>query len=227
MNKRQSASNRKPVNNTNHREKSKKLSPEQIEKRKRMARKKRLLEIREKKKQQRKRKKILNIIFSSIYYGLMLVIAVSCIIFFLSHSFRVVSGESMEPTLHSGDRLVIAKPEKVERFSLITFDAHESNKEYVKRVIGLPGDGLMIGTNTVSIIPGNDPSLGEYIFQIDETVTDDLTGLREIPEDQYFVIGDNLANSRDSRTIGLIHKEDIDGIASFRFYPLKNFGPVH
>lgn len=136
-----------------------------------------------------------------------------------------VFGKSMEPTLYDNDQLIIDKLsyrfKDVERFDIIVFP-HESKLFYIKRVIALPGE-------TVNIVDGkvlvNDKVIdGDYEFDDTHDYGDSLP--LTVPEDEYFVMGDNRNNSSDSRRmiVGTIHKDIILGKATFRIWPLKTFG---
>lgn len=103
----------------------------------------------------------------------------------------------------------------------------EIEKEiYIKRIIGLPGEHIEIKEGKVFI---NDNQLDEpYLGDIIKT-----TGLSysyfldvTIPEDCFFLMGDNRENSIDSRNFGCIPKERIESIVGFRFYPLHSIGKV-
>lgn len=61
----------------------------------------------------------------------------------------IVKGDSMDPTLHDGERVIALKNTEIERFDIITFEApDEAGKNYIKRVIGLPGDQVAYQNDT-------------------------------------------------------------------------------
>lgn len=98
--------------------------------------------------------------------------------------------------------------------------------EYVKRVIGLPGDIINIKNNTVYI---NDKALEEPYLESD--VFTNITGSSlefpfQVPESQYFVMGDNRENSSDSRQWGTVPVENIIGKAIVIYYPFSNAGAL-
>lgn len=137
-----------------------------------------------------------------------------------------VSGESMSNTLHSGDTLWIDKLEyefgSPKRFDVVVFPPDEEDEEtfFIKRVIGLPGETIFIDSNGIIYI-NDEPLEGDVYGR--EVIDPDQRGLAAKPvvlgEDEYFVLGDNRNNSRDSRleAIGNVHKDDIIGRAVFRF----------
>ena len=148
----------------------------------------------------------------------------------------IVNGESMSPTLANSDRILLLKMEKVKRFSIVTFPAPDDpSQNYVKRVIGLPGDSISY-KNDVLEINGKayeEPYLDEYKAQLPERtlLTNDftleqITGDEVVPEGEYLVLGDNRQNSKDSRMIGYIKADDIQGVADYRIWPIKTFGRI-
>jgi len=145
----------------------------------------------------------------------------------------VVDGDSMEPTLHHGDYLLLNKYSDIENFDIVVFPPPDEDEDtlYIKRVIGVPGDTVeyrhdMLYLNGEEVeetfldysVEGKDYyASGNFSLQ-------SLLGIEEIPEGQYFVLGDNRLNSRDSRSFGLIDEEFILGKVSLRYWPLKGLG---
>lgn len=130
----------------------------------------------------------------------------------------VVSGDSMNDTLTNGDILLLKKYDKIyERFDIIVFDYQ--NSKLVKRVIGLPGE-------TVKYEDGKLYINGEEVYDEFGSITKDYDlaylGIDVIPEGYYFVLGDNRNKSSDSRMIGLISEEQIEGVTNFSLWPLKS-----
>ena len=132
------------------------------------------------------------------------------------------SGASMSPTIKSGD-IILAKPEPVyERGDIIAF--HFNNGLLIKRVIGVGGDIINIddaGQVTINDVPLeetyiSEPSLGQTDIEFPFTV----------PEDRYFVMGDNRGISVDSRSsaLGTIPHEMIGGKVFVRLWPLGGLG---
>lgn len=129
----------------------------------------------------------------------------------------IVSGTSMNNTLHDGDILLLNKFDKsYNRYDIVVFDFEDS--KLVKRIIGLPGetveykDGILYidGKETIDSFA---PITNDFkLSQLNITI---------IPENYYFVMGDNRNNSSDSRIIGLVSKNDIDGTTNFSLWPLK------
>ena len=129
-------------------------------------------------------------------------------------------GTSLEPTMSNGDIVLLMKTTRVERGDLCAFTWN--NKLLVKRVIGLPGDWIEIDTDGTIYLNGsklNEP----YVKQL-ALGECDLEFPFQVPQEQYFVVGDMRESSIDSRNslIGCIPKEQIVGRVFFRVWPFKN-----
>lgn len=138
-----------------------------------------------------------------------------------------VVGKSMEPTLYDGDQLVIDMLSyrfgEVERFDIIVFP-HEPKLFYIKRIIGLPGEHIEIVNGKVEV---NGEVIDDaYGFDIIRQYGDSLP--MDIPDNEYFVMGDNRNSSQDSRytVVGTIEKEEIMGKAIVRVWPFSTFGAL-
>ena len=150
-----------------------------------------------------------------------------------------VSGDSMNPTMVDRERVIALKKSKIERFDVITFPAPDNpKKNYIKRVIGLPGDTVEY-RDDILYINGKEykePYLDEYKNNpTEETVRyglpltqdfkmEDVLGVQKVPENQLFVLGDNRQNSKDSRIIGFINEDDVLGDVKFVFWPPEKWG---
>ncbi len=149
----------------------------------------------------------------------------------------VVDGESMMPTLEDGDRMIVNKigyeVGEPDRFDIVVFHAPEK-KDYIKRVIGLPGDHVEYKNDQLYIngklVP--EPYLEQKKKEIvDGTLTEDftleqLTQMKVVPEGYVFVMGDNRRYSKDSRLIGVISMEEIIGSTRIIFWPPNEIGLV-
>ncbi|WP_086350797.1 signal peptidase I [Candidatus Enterococcus clewellii] len=164
--------------------------------------------------------------------GLLVMFLAGILFFLFAFQKHTVDGVSMAPTLKDGDRIIIQRTQELQRYNLITFEPKDQpGKSFVKRVIGLPGDAIRVGENTLylngdqSFSPDTDdlPD-GTLKVSIAYEVQYALTGLTEIPEDHYFVLGDNRIQSNDSRSFGLISKKQIEGIVVFRYFPFASIG---
>ncbi len=135
-----------------------------------------------------------------------------------------VPTESMEPTINVGDKFLVTRIynfENIKRGDIIVFKNNEKNKLMVKRLIGVPGDEIDIQGEKL-YINGKDIK-EDYVKYPDE-----YFGKFKVPEDKYFFLGDNRANSGDSREWKepYIDKSDIKGKVQIRVYPFKDFGSI-
>ena len=173
---------------------------------------------------------IVSIIWSWIWSFIVAFIIVGAVYIFLGRPFTV-SGASMYPTLHNGDRMILSKIGDINRFDVVVLKAPDENVEYIKRVIGMPGDTLELKQGVIYINGKkieqpfiNTEALQKQTVFIDDFTLQSLTGETKIPEGKYFVMGDNRGVSRDSRMIGLIDRKAIEGKAVFTIWPMNQFG---
>lgn len=153
--------------------------------------------------------------------------------FFFSN--YVVEGESMMPTLQDGNKLVVNKIGyrigDLNRFDVIVFHANQE-EDYVKRVIGLPGDRIEYRGDVLYINGENyqEPYLEKYRKEaFGERLTGDftlfeLTGKEMVPEGHIFVLGDNRLGSRDSREFGFVSIDQVVGKVDLRYWPIDQIG---
>lgn len=130
-----------------------------------------------------------------------------------------VDGESMSPTLHSHQSLGVEKVSRYfglpKRGEIVIVHYPKSDDAFVKRVIGLPGDTIEIKDSTVYL--NGQPLDEDYVSPAPYNNMDPFT----VPADSIFVMGDNRANSQDSRYVGPISKDAIIGHALFIIWPLN------
>jgi signal peptidase I len=145
-----------------------------------------------------------------------------------------IPSDSMEPTLHKGDRVLVNKLSyklhDVHRGDVIVFKRPEAAKsanpdddieDLIKRVIGLPGDTIETVDGVIYI---NDEPLPEPYLP-DGTRSDSPPVERQVvPDGHLFMMGDNRGNSQDSRYFGPIDEDLIVGRAFVRIYPLGDIG---
>lgn len=157
---------------------------------------------------------------------LKLVIVIVIILFLMVYvvSITQVVGSSMKSTLIDGDVLILSKANyrffDIKRGDIISLD-YEDTKYLIKRVIGLPGDSIKIIDN-VLYINGEvyeEDYLDEGLDYPDFHLSD--LGYDTIPEDMYLVLGDNREDSLDSRDIGLISKDSVNGKIVLRIWPIN------
>ncbi len=144
-------------------------------------------------------------------------------------NYTLVEGSSMQPTLQNGNHLIVEKISYLigepKRFDIVVFE-HSANVNYIKRVIGLPGEQVQISDGKIYI--NDKPIYDEY----GDGSTDDAGIAGEkltLGPEEYFVLGDNREGSEDSRseTVGLIHADKIVGRAWLRILPANAFGLLH
>lgn len=146
-----------------------------------------------------------------------------------------VSGASMEPNLHDGERLIVSKLSyqigEPERFDVVVF--HATNQDdFIKRIIGLPGDKIEYKNDTLYV---NDQPIEENFIKDQKNQSannytenfnmEEISPFKTVPEGYVFVVGDNRPNSIDSRyeALGFIPMESIVGEVVVRLFPLKQF----
>lgn len=135
-----------------------------------------------------------------------------------------VNGPSMEKTLQNKDIMLLDKLsyrfKKVKRFDIVVI--HLDNEDIIKRIIGLPGEKIAYKNNKLYI---NDKVVKEP-FSHAKTEDFDLSGFKskKVPQNSYFVLGDNRVESLDSRVLGYIPSNRIKGHATFTLYPFSRWG---
>ena len=142
----------------------------------------------------------------------------------------VVIGDSMNDTLIDGDRLILNKISyrfnETERFDIIVFPFRDgSGKNYVKRIIGLPGETVQLTENGEILINGEvlEENYGREVIKRFGSSLEPYT----LAKDEYYVLGDNRNDSDDSRyTVGPVHRREILGKVWIRILPFKSFGKV-
>lgn len=134
-----------------------------------------------------------------------------------------VEGLSMFTTLNDKEILLLKKYDKnFQRFDVIVFNYNGT--KLIKRIIGMPGDTIEYKNNRL-YVNGNyikEPFLKNHQQTADFTLEE--LGYEKVPENYYFVMGDNRTNSTDSRIIGPIPVSDIEGTTNFAIFPLDKIG---
>lgn len=140
----------------------------------------------------------------------------------------LVDGNSMNPSLHHHDRLISFKVplyfSEPKRGDIIVLEApNGSGDDYIKRVIGVPGDEIVIAEGQVYV--NGEIKEEHYIHDDVDTLTSG-ENYWILEENEFFVMGDNRlpGESLDSRVFGPIEFDSIHGIARLRYWPLQDFG---
>lgn len=137
----------------------------------------------------------------------------------------VIEGACMEPELHSREKIIVNKMvymvKEPEVGEVVVFSYPlEPDKDFVKRVVGVPGDiieikdGYLYRNNKMM----KEPFVKEYVFG--------NYGPQKIPSDKICVMGDNRNNSHDSRSWGLLDRKMVKGRAELKFWPPDAFGMI-
>lgn len=135
----------------------------------------------------------------------------------------IVDGDSMFPALENGDRVIFNKAVYIigepARGEIIIIQ--RPLKNYVKRIVGLPGETIEVKDHILYI--NNEIYQQDFLSEEMQKRTGDF-GPIQIPEESYFVLGDNRADSKDSRNgLGFISKQEIIGRSEFIIYPFSEW----
>jgi signal peptidase I len=151
------------------------------------------------------------------------VLAIGLFAWLLTFNLSVVRGSSMTPGIQDGDRILIDQLSyllgEAERGDIVVLQYPlDPSLDYIKRIVGLPGDELLIADGEVWV---NGERLDEdYLEQADP-----YTRLRVVvPEGHYFVLGDNRLHSSDSREFGEVPAALVRGKVDLRLWPLSRAG---
>lgn len=180
-------------------------------------------------------------VFIDILQSFVIAIALSIFLYLFIITPNEVEGVSMEPNLHTGDLLFTSKIHQwlgatpfgksigldYQRGDVVVFQA-PGRDDFVKRVIGLSGEKIRIEDGTYYINGKKFDEDFKIIVDIkkDDTFLVDGGAEKTIPDDSYFVSGDNREGSFDSRMIGFVKRDWIKGKVLVRFWPLDKLGIV-
>ncbi len=161
-----------------------------------------------------------------VFVGLLLIFGFEVwLLFKFMFVATMITSSSMEPTLQIGDAVIVRRvrftPENPpKRGELVFFRDPVTKRDWlVKRVIGLPGETLVIWAGQVYI--NGKPLQEPYVNGIVEEY-----GMWHIPRDAIFVMGDNRPFSSDSRDFGPVPLELVEGKVVFRYFPLGRIGRI-
>ena len=170
------------------------------------------------------------------FIGYIITFVIIIFIFTFIVAFHPIAGNSMVPALQEGNIVAVNKFYKFisnfKRNQIII--VKKERKTYVKRVIGLPGENIYYKDDTLYV---NEKEIKEeflsneittYDFNLTSICGEELCKNGLIPEDYYFVLGDNRTDSKDSRniTFGLVHKDEIDGLVMIKIWPINDVGKI-
>lgn len=174
-------------------------------------------------------------IFSSISQFLLsfletvvIALVISVVLYLFIMTPHEVIGNSMHPTYKNGEYLtankIVYRISEPQRGDVIIFK-YSDTQDFIKRVIGLPGDTVMLKDGHLYV---NNNILDESGYLSDSIYTNGGTFLKEgesitVPDGEYFVCGDNRSHSSDSREFGSIKKANIKGKAWIVYFPFSEF----
>ena len=143
-----------------------------------------------------------------------------------------VKGASMFPTFESGDYILTSKItfkfRTIERGDVIVFKSLANQDiDYIKRVIGIPGDKVMIKNNEVYVNDHlvQEPYISEKTNVWEHGFSKDGVPVI-VPQGELFVMGDNRPKSSDSREFGTVPIDNIIGTVFYRYFPVNKVGKV-
>jgi signal peptidase I len=145
----------------------------------------------------------------------------------------IVSGLSMFPTYENKDYLIIDKVsyrlKEPSRGDVIVFRYPKDTSQYfIKRIIALPGEKVQVNDGRVLIYNESHPD-GQRLeepFLKNEAVTFGKPEIVSLGEGEYYVLGDNRGSSSDSRSWGILPKNDIVGKVLIRLFPITHAGLI-
>jgi signal peptidase I len=164
------------------------------------------------------------------FRDLMLSVLIAVLVILFLYRPVKVEGTSMMPSLYDQERLFINQFSykfglgPIRRGDTVVFwFPEDTTKSYIKRVIGLPGDSIVVKDGWVWV---NGRKLEEsYVPR--EYRDDRSYPAHVVPPNQYFVLGDHRSSSNDSRAWGFVPRSYIYGKAVFVFWPLEHAGSIH
>lgn len=182
-------------------------------------------------------------IFLDLLQTVVIALSICVVIYLFIATPNEVHGQSMEPNFHDGDLLLTNKIVQLlggtslkkvvgdyKRGDVVIFRHTLSNEDFIKRVIAIGGDTIMVKDGGVYV---NSNKLDEKYLP-SGLRTEAGTFLEEgqtmkVPNGYYAVFGDNRGNSTDSRSklVGFVNRKDMKGRVVFRYWPLDVFGVVH
>lgn len=161
-----------------------------------------------------------------VFLPLLVMFGAIILVFFVLYQPVRIDGPSMLPTLRSADRVLITRGVRsVKRGDVVVLVASENGQpiELVKRVIGVPGDVVEVKGDVAYVNGTREPDRGQHISGFDGLSWEPVT----VPRGNLFVMGDNRAQSEDSRYIGTVPASGVMGTVVAVFAPIQRLGRVH
>lgn len=167
---------------------------------------------------------------SRVTPGMLILVILGIVIFRLwVLEVAIVEGNSMDNTLHSGDRVLVLKFLGLKRFDVAVLTDPQAHETVIKRIVGMPGDVISMVPRVVKTPKGD--AIGGSQLYIDGEPYDEpwassslptVLQPRKIRPGRYFVLGDNRDDSVDSRAYGGVDRELIHGVAVMVIYPFSH-----
>ena len=173
----------------------------------------------------------------TLFLDVMETVVIALAIFVIAYLFlfqpHQVRGSSMYPNFHDGDYLLTDKISyrlnQPKRGDVVVFVAPKNEEyEYIKRIIGIPGDTVSITEDdrvkinneilNETYLPSDFKTFGGSFLEIGKTVN--------VSQGEYFVLGDNRNHSSDSREWGFVPRKNIIGKAWFKYWPVSQMGII-
>ncbi len=166
------------------------------------------------------------------------VVIIALVTVFFIRSFIVqpflVSGASMEPSFDDGNYLLVDEASYYFRDPVrgeVTVFRYPGDPSsfFIKRIIGLPGERIVIENGELKIASKDNPSNLNIINEpyLDSQILTKGRLDTSLADDEYFVLGDNRDNSFDSRNWGSLNQDNIVGLVRLRIFPFTNFGTIN
>ena len=133
----------------------------------------------------------------------------------------------MQETLQDGDRVVISRKSSIDRYSIIGFSVSGEEGLFVKRIVGIPGDSIMVQGQRLILSLDDSSFRTTYSYELTNEVAEQMGSLKKIPSNAYFVIGDHVSVSKDSRSFGLVRRNTIEGKVQYKIYPFSELNPIN
>lgn len=149
----------------------------------------------------------------------------------------IVDGPSMKPNFHTAERIIVNKIiydiREPKHGEVVVFHVPQEGRDFIKRVIGVPGDTVVVEGDTITINGKvideaylqdvlNEKHSNNELYNTKANFPNEQVSEGTVPEGHIFVLGDNRSDSTDSRIIGFVSYEDVIGRADLRFWPLKD-----
>jgi signal peptidase I len=152
-------------------------------------------------------------------------LAVGLMTYVFAFNLSVVRGSSMAPGIHDGDRILIDQLSylftDIERGDIVVLQYPlDPSLDYIKRVVGLPGDEVVIAMGMLWI--NGEQVQEDYLEEVDPYTRLQL----QVRPEHYFVLGDNRLHSSDSREFGQVHEDLVRGKVDIRLWPPERIGRV-